>query len=732
MPKAKPFPIGDEDEKTTTDDAHSQWEDEASTTVEQGDVAEKIRSLAADTPPRRTITNITNTGATGLDESTVDDQHADPMLAITPVPRDEVAQLVVTQGNDLGQLLSVQPGKTYTIGRAVDNDLVLTDIAVSRKHFELRHEDGAWVIADRGSGNGTVVNGNIEDNPFMLANGDLVEIGNTIFRFEQPNGVARRQPDFSVDVDDEEMSTVAGKAMHTDPVEAATPVEQPLRPLAPGPIGRARPKTLPPPTPLRPSPSAPPPMSYAPPQLPASTLPMQQMANRAPVLPPQSPTMLGADAMGRPLPGVMPTTIPGQGMQRGSQQRPQQYPVTSDIPPHSVHAQMLKIAANAGRTDPSTAHVSPTPYSAMGIPAAPMSSYSPPQLSKRTKYAIGAAGLSVLAAILTIAIVKSGSAKSAPTSAAAGGSATGSSTLKVEPIKSPVADETPKPEAPKPETPKPPDQKMTVDTPKPAPPPTAPPPPTPTPAPRQETAKAPEQKIEQRTKKQDPAPRRRDRTQTQQAQVAPAPPPPSPPAEARQPAPRRPATVDTTEARKASDTAYALKKFQEAANILYAAAKSSSDDEARVLRHRAENIDRFARLYSAGSAPAATQIEQFEKLRGAEPLDQFLGNVFNADIEAKLAQVSSKAALSYMGLHQYDNALKAVEKSESLGVSNGNTRIVRATLDSNAQSIYNEANKEADSNPSGAKDKLHKVLQFIDPKSPWYDKTNKLLKRLEK
>ena len=29
-----------------------------------------------------------------------------------------------------------------------------------------------------------VVNGNLEDNPFMLANGDVIEIGNTAFRFD--------------------------------------------------------------------------------------------------------------------------------------------------------------------------------------------------------------------------------------------------------------------------------------------------------------------------------------------------------------------------------------------------------------------------------------------------------------------------------------------------------------------------------------------------------------------
>src|SRR5687767_3535682 len=179
VPKAKPFPDNEEEEKTTIE---SQWEDEASTTVEQGDVADKIRALQQ---PR---TGITNTGAGQLDEPTVDDQHAQ-LSAITPL-RD-VARLVITAGNDNGQDFEVRPGKSYTIGRAIDNDVVLTDISVSRKHFDLRFEDGAWVIVDRGSGNGTVVNGNLEDNPFMLANGDVIEIGNTVFRFDQPNAAAR-------------------------------------------------------------------------------------------------------------------------------------------------------------------------------------------------------------------------------------------------------------------------------------------------------------------------------------------------------------------------------------------------------------------------------------------------------------------------------------------------------------------------------------------------------------
>src|SRR3954464_14488677 len=104
VPKAKPYPDGNQDgeeeEKTTIE---SGWEDEASTTVEQGEVAEKIRAIGTAEPVRRNITNITSTNANGMmDEPTVDDQHANAALAvITPaVVASSVARMVITGGND--------------------------------------------------------------------------------------------------------------------------------------------------------------------------------------------------------------------------------------------------------------------------------------------------------------------------------------------------------------------------------------------------------------------------------------------------------------------------------------------------------------------------------------------------------------------------------------------------------------------------------------------------------
>src|SRR6185503_16733027 len=161
-------PSDDEDEKTTIESGG--WEEEASTTVEQGEVADKVRALALE-HARRANTNITSSdGDSVSDEPTVDEPRGAAALALLPPPR--IARLVITQGNDLGQAIEVRPGKTYTIGRGIDNDLVLTDMTVSRKHFELRYDTSGWVLADRGSGNGTLINAQLEDSPFLLQTDD--------------------------------------------------------------------------------------------------------------------------------------------------------------------------------------------------------------------------------------------------------------------------------------------------------------------------------------------------------------------------------------------------------------------------------------------------------------------------------------------------------------------------------------------------------------------------------
>jgi ABC transport system ATP-binding/permease protein len=73
------------------------------------------------------------------------------------------------------------PTKVLRIGRAPDNDVVISDLGVSRHHAELRNVGSAYQIVDLDSHNGTFVNGQqIMSAP--LTEGDIVGIGPSTFR----------------------------------------------------------------------------------------------------------------------------------------------------------------------------------------------------------------------------------------------------------------------------------------------------------------------------------------------------------------------------------------------------------------------------------------------------------------------------------------------------------------------------------------------------------------------
>jgi two-component system, NtrC family, response regulator GlrR len=50
-------------------------------------------------------------------------------------------------------------GESATIGRETGVDILLTDRSVSRLHAEVYMEDGAVIIKDAGSTNGTILDG---------------------------------------------------------------------------------------------------------------------------------------------------------------------------------------------------------------------------------------------------------------------------------------------------------------------------------------------------------------------------------------------------------------------------------------------------------------------------------------------------------------------------------------------------------------------------------------------
>ncbi len=86
--------------------------------------------------------------------------------------------LQVDQGKDIGKDFALNPGET-TIGRSIDNDIILTDLAVSRRHLRIvRGDDDVLRMHDMGSGNGTLVNGE-RGQDLILSEGDRIQIGET-------------------------------------------------------------------------------------------------------------------------------------------------------------------------------------------------------------------------------------------------------------------------------------------------------------------------------------------------------------------------------------------------------------------------------------------------------------------------------------------------------------------------------------------------------------------------
>jgi ABC-type multidrug transport system ATPase subunit/pSer/pThr/pTyr-binding forkhead associated (FHA) protein len=76
-------------------------------------------------------------------------------------------------------------GRVMRIGRALENELVVSDLQVSRHHAEFTaHPDGRFEIHDLGSHNGTYVNGQpiAKSGTVLIGPSDIVGVGHSTFR----------------------------------------------------------------------------------------------------------------------------------------------------------------------------------------------------------------------------------------------------------------------------------------------------------------------------------------------------------------------------------------------------------------------------------------------------------------------------------------------------------------------------------------------------------------------
>jgi hypothetical protein len=107
-------------------------------------------------------------------------------LAARPVPAERAAgrpRLVLQTGD--GERVVPLDARVTVLGRGAEADVRLSDTGVSRLHAEVRVEPGGVVVTDRGSTNGTRVNGRAVSTA-PLSDGDVLELGGSRLVFREP------------------------------------------------------------------------------------------------------------------------------------------------------------------------------------------------------------------------------------------------------------------------------------------------------------------------------------------------------------------------------------------------------------------------------------------------------------------------------------------------------------------------------------------------------------------
>jgi len=98
--------------------------------------------------------------------------------------RSAARRMVVTEGALAGTTVALGESPV-TLGRADDSTLVLTDDYASSHHARLVPGDGAWLVEDLGSTNGTYLGGDKVVRPTPVRIGQQIRIGKTVLELRK-------------------------------------------------------------------------------------------------------------------------------------------------------------------------------------------------------------------------------------------------------------------------------------------------------------------------------------------------------------------------------------------------------------------------------------------------------------------------------------------------------------------------------------------------------------------
>jgi D-serine deaminase-like pyridoxal phosphate-dependent protein len=102
---------------------------------------------------------------------------------VAPAPAGTGATLLIHEGGNAPRTVRIGGG-TATIGRLPECEVVVHDPGASRRHAQLREQQGTWTLTDLGSTNGTQLNGQTVQQRAMV-DGDRITIGTTVLEFRE-------------------------------------------------------------------------------------------------------------------------------------------------------------------------------------------------------------------------------------------------------------------------------------------------------------------------------------------------------------------------------------------------------------------------------------------------------------------------------------------------------------------------------------------------------------------
>jgi len=109
---------------------------------------------------------------------------------LTDVPLQSFLTMVV--GSDIDRQYPL--AGIVSIGRDTDNDILVSDLRVSRRHAQIRADGGRVTIVDVGSTNGTYLNEVPITGERVLRDGDLIRMGRTEWTFNSSVQIVRPRP----------------------------------------------------------------------------------------------------------------------------------------------------------------------------------------------------------------------------------------------------------------------------------------------------------------------------------------------------------------------------------------------------------------------------------------------------------------------------------------------------------------------------------------------------------